>query len=109
MHGNEPIFLKIAADFRHLIDLGIYHEGDPLPSVREIAVSYSVNPNTAARSYSELINDGYVLSKPKKGYYVAKISNGKSKEAVIIETLKPLLENGYSKEEIKEVLDAWKY
>lgn len=109
MHNNEPIFLKIAADFRRLIDLGIYREGDSLPSVREIAVSYSVNPNTAAHSYSELINNGYVISKPKKGYYVAKVTKEKSKKAVIIETIKPLLENGYSKEEIQEVLDTWKF
>ena len=107
MGNNEPIFKRIAEDFKRLIDLGVYRSGDHLPSVREVALSYSVNPNTAARSYSELIEEHYVVSLPKKGYYVAKKETEHSQEK-IYEALQPLIDNGYSKNEILEAMQKWK-
>ncbi len=107
MNNNEPIFIKIAEDFKRLIDLGVYRPGDHLPSVREVALSYSVNPNTAARSYSELIKGHYVVSLEKKGYYVAKEEIEHSQER-IYEALKPLIDGGYTKDEILEAIEKWK-
>lgn len=107
MNETRPVYLQLADNFKRLIDLGVYKEGESLPSVRELALSYRINPNTAARSYSELINDGYVLSIPKKGYYVLKKSSKHSIET-IYEALEPLFERGYTKEEIKEAIEKWK-
>lgn len=107
MNDAKPVYLQLADNFKRLIDLGVYKEGEALPSVRELALSYRINPNTAARSYSELINEGYIVSIPKKGYYVLK-KPSKHSQKIIYEALEPLLEKGYTKEEIKEAIQEWK-
>lgn len=49
-HKN-PAFLELALCYERLIDAGAYKEGDRLPSVREVAVSERLNPNTVARLF----------------------------------------------------------
>lgn len=108
MPSNEPVYIRIASNFMRLIDLGVYKEKDPLPSVREVALNYGVNPNTAARSYSRLIEKGYVKAVPKKGYYVLGRPSTHSPKR-IEEAIQPLLDSGYTKEEIQEVIAKWKF
>ena len=107
MNDAKPVYLQLAENYKRLIELGVYKEGDALPSVRELALSYRINPNTALRSYSELINENYIVSIPKKGYYVSKKPMKHSNE-LIYKALEPLLEEGYTKEEIKEAIKEWK-
>lgn len=47
-----------------------YLPDKPLPSCRQLSVQASVSRNTVARVYEALCDDGYLLSKPRKGYYV---------------------------------------
>ena len=42
----RPIYTQIADGFREQIAAGILHSGDKLPSVRELAASLAINPNT---------------------------------------------------------------
>lgn len=98
-----PIFIKIKEDYKRLIKLGVLNKGDPLPSVREIALNYGINPNTAQRALSLLVEEGFIESIPKKGFYV------KENDDKPINKLKELLEEiknqGYTKEEIKKELE----
>ncbi|HBB06071.1 MAG TPA: GntR family transcriptional regulator [Firmicutes bacterium] len=107
MNDAKPVYLQLAENYKRLIDLGVYKEGDILPSVRELALAYHINPNTALRGYGELINENYAISIPKKGYYVLKKPSKRSKE-IIYQALEPLLQEGYTKEEIKEAIRQWK-
>ncbi len=43
----------------------------PLPSCRQLSLQAGVSRNTVARVYESLCDDGYLLSKPRKGYYIA--------------------------------------
>ena len=56
---------------RQLIFSGALAEGEKLPSVREMAVSLTVNPNTIQRAYRELEQEGAIVSVPGKGSFVA--------------------------------------
>ena len=56
---------------RQLIFSGALAEGEKLPSVRELAVSLTVNPNTIQRAYRELEQEGAIVSVPGKGSFVA--------------------------------------
>jgi len=47
-----------------------YLQGKPLPSCRQLSLQAGVSRNTVARVYEGLCDDGYLLSKPRKGYYV---------------------------------------
>lgn len=103
---KQPIFIKIKEDYKKLIRIGALKEGDELPSVREIALNYGVNPNTAQRALSLLADEGYIESIPKKGFYVkAELSGEENKLQVL---LKEIIDQGYSKEEIIKELGEMK-
>lgn len=95
--GNVPIFEALANYYRRLIQQGALKEGDALPSVREVALAERINPNTVARAFSLLAEEGYVISIPKKGYFVS-VTDGK--KTSLHEALQSLLEAGYSTDDI---------
>ncbi len=102
---KEPIFIRLKDYYERLIDIGALKEGEEMPSVREVALLNNVNPNTVQRSFSLMVEDGYLTSIPKKGYFVNKKS-GNSRKAHLIETLKELINHGYKKEEILKELEG---
>lgn len=68
--SNIPIYLQIMDDFKKQIVKGIWHGGDKVKTVRELAVSYGVNPNTVQRSFSELEREGLLHSERTSGRYI---------------------------------------
>jgi DNA-binding transcriptional regulator YhcF (GntR family) len=51
---NSPIYLQVIDDIRRRLVLGELAPGEKMPSVRELALQYEINPNTAARVYKEM-------------------------------------------------------
>jgi GntR family transcriptional regulator len=68
----RPIYEKVKDSLRQLILSGALPEDSRLPSVREQAMSLSINPNTIQRAYRELEAEGYIVSVPGKGSFVAR-------------------------------------
>lgn len=68
--GKQDVYVEIADKYKEYIELGVYKNGEKLPSVREAAGELGVNPNTIARAYTLLEEEGYVCSLPKKGAFV---------------------------------------
>ena len=68
--GKQDVYLEIAERYKEYIKLGVIKSGEKLPSVRVLAGELGVNPNTVARAYSALEEEGYVRALPKKGAYV---------------------------------------
>ena len=66
----RPIYTQIVDGFRSQIAAGILQKGDKLPSVRELASTLAINPNTIQRAYRELEAEGYTVSVPGKGSFV---------------------------------------
>ena len=66
----RPIYSQIADGFRTQITSGILRSGDKLPSVRELAVELSINPNTIQRTYRQLEAEGWIATVPGKGCFV---------------------------------------
>lgn len=62
-----PIYEQLKQECKRLILSGIIAPGDKLPSVRELAGSLCINPNTIQRAYRELEADGYLISVPGQG------------------------------------------
>ena len=61
---------RIKDELKRLIISGVLAEGEQIPSVREIAVTLAVNPNTIQRAYRELEADGYIDTVRGKGCFV---------------------------------------
>ena len=66
----EPIYLQIVSQIKHLIAAGKLRPDDQLPTVRQLAVELRVDPNTVARAYRQLVEDGVIASQQGRGTYV---------------------------------------
>jgi GntR family transcriptional regulator len=66
-----PIWRQIEEGIRRMITLGTLTPGGPVPSVRDLAKSVRVNPNTVARAYQHLIDAGVLTVRRGEGTYVA--------------------------------------
>ena len=104
--GNTPIFEAVADYFRKMIAHGVIKPGDALPSVREVALAERINPNTVARAYALLVEEGLVESLPKKGYFVT--SSSPKQDASLKKALLSLLSSGYREEDILSALEEIK-
>ena len=67
----RPIYEQVFDALRGLIVTGVLAPGEKLPSVRELAGTLAINPNTIQRAYRELEADGYLCSVPGKGSFVS--------------------------------------
>ena len=66
----RPIYVQIMDRLRDQISAGVLAAGEKLPSVRELAVQLSINPNTIQRSYRQLEAEGWISTVPGKGCFV---------------------------------------
>lgn len=71
LQSKTPIFEQLKKQILEFISIGILLPNDKLPSVRSLASQIGVNPNTVAKAYQELENQGYVYSVKGKGCFVA--------------------------------------
>lgn len=66
-----PVYRQLKKQIqRHIVSGGLA-EGDRLPSIRQMASELRINPNTVARSYRELENEGLVVSRKGSGVFVS--------------------------------------
>lgn len=68
--NNSPIYLQVIDDLKRRIVLGEILLGDKMPSTRELALQYQINPNTAVRVYNEMEGLGLVFTKRGLGTFV---------------------------------------
>lgn len=66
-----PVYAQLQAQFIAAIGRGELRRGDRLPSVRDVAATLGINPNTVNRAYAELERDGVVATKRGRGTFVA--------------------------------------
>jgi len=66
----RPIYEQVKEGFRQLILSGVLTADEKMPSVRELAGSLAINPNTIQRAYKELEQEGYICSVPGRGSFV---------------------------------------
>lgn len=100
---------QIANNIKNLIFNGAYPEHSQLPSVREMSVDITVNPNTVQKAYKLLENDGYIYSVKGKGNFVAPISkneNTETKKNLYAELEKTIKELAYLKESKKCIFET---
>jgi GntR family transcriptional regulator len=67
----RPIGRQIVDGVRMAVATGELAAGDQLPSVRGLAQQLTINPNTVAKAYAELVAEGWLESRQGLGLYVA--------------------------------------
>ena len=56
----RPLYEQVVDRFKHLILCGVLQEDEKLPSVRNLAMELSINPNTIQKAYTELEREGFI-------------------------------------------------
>ena len=105
----RPIYLQIKENLIRLILTGAMQTDERLPSVRELAGSLAINPNTIQRAYRELESEGFIYSVTGRGSYVAALSEiDQGRKAAKLEEFKAaareLLNLGTVKAELEAIL-----
>ena len=67
---NQPIYRQLRDRVVAMILDGVLKEGDPLPSVRNVAAEYRVNPLTVLKGYQQLVDDELVEKRRGLGMFV---------------------------------------
>lgn len=90
--SGKSIHEQIYENIKGLIISGALKENDKLPSVREMSISLTVNPNTVQKAYKELENAGFIYSVKAKGNFVARVEKAdKQTQNKLLEDLKKIL------------------
>ena len=69
-NDNQPIYRQLRDRVVAMILDNVLKEGDPLPSVRNVAAEYRVNPLTVLKGYQELVDEGLVETRRGRGMFI---------------------------------------
>ena len=67
----RPIYEQVKDGLRHLVVTGAIAPGEQFPSVRSLAASLAINPNTIQRAYEALEAEGYLITQAGKGCFAS--------------------------------------
>ena len=94
---DRPIYIQLVELLRIQIVSGKLKQGERIPSVRELALTARVNPNTMQKALSELENEGLIYTERTNGKFVTNNNE-------LIESIKMEL----AKDKVKTYLDGMK-
>ena len=69
-NDSQPIYRQLRDRIIAMILDGVLKEGDPLPSVRNVAADYRINPLTVLKGYQQLVDDQLVEKKRGLGMFI---------------------------------------
>ncbi|MEY2481666.1 MAG: hypothetical protein QOK24_194 [Verrucomicrobiota bacterium] len=69
-NDGQPIYRQLRDRGVHMILDGVLKEGDPLPSVRNVAAEYRVNPLTVLKAYQQLVDEELVEKRRGLGMFI---------------------------------------
>jgi len=110
---NRPITPQLCEHICVRIASGKYTEGQKLPSVRDLALSIGVNPNTVQRSYESLEQQGIIYTLRNLGSFVSKdvsIAKAKVNELAKLKTeeyLQGMESLGFELDATKKYIEEW--
>ena len=106
----RPLYAQLTDKIRQQISGGVLVQGDKLPSVRELAVELSINPNTIQRAYRQLEMEGWIATVPGKRCFVCGCPAADPQEELkclntLEETVQKLLAMGYTRQELIQKIE----
>lgn len=113
--SRVTIYEQIVNNIEKYVAVGILKEKEQIPSIREMASSLGVNPNTVKKAYDILESKGIITTISTKGTFISddtkKATKAKIDQEILIikEKINELLKMGVSLEEIIERIKKWKY
>lgn len=104
-HSGVPIYVQLKDQVKKAVASGILIPGEQLPSVRDLALKLTVNPNTVAKVYQELERDGIIKVARGLGTFVAERSQyDQGQEETLDRALEALFVEAYQLGVTEDVL-----
>lgn len=110
--NGVPVYEQVIRQVTFAIADGAFHEGEMIPSVRQIARDLAINPNTVARAFRELQTKGIVSSVRGQGLIIESGAKTKCKETrkkIILQRLKDVIDEARQSqlddEEIRDLVE----
>lgn len=106
--SRVPIYTQLEKQIIKLINLGIYEIDSPLPSVRSMACELGINPNTVAKAYKGLEQQGVIYTVTGKGIFVNSTDMTKIHKLAIKTVKNALIDarnSGIEKSTISEIVN----
>ncbi len=106
-----PIYLQVMTSIKRDIVTGKIQPGEKLPSVRDLAIQYSINPNTVSRVYRELEMEHVCFTKRGMGTFVTEDTDHVVQmredmaQGLVQEFLAGMRQLGISEKEAKKLMD----
>lgn len=107
-----PVYVQLKEQVKHAVETGALAPGEQLPAIRRVAEELVVNPNTVARVYRELEQEGVIELRHGAGAFVARRegdeSAGRLRKArpVVRSAVARLDALGLSEEEMRRLFEA---
>ncbi len=74
--SSDPLYIQLYKTIRDNILSGDMKEGEKLPSLRQLSRDLNISITSTQLAYNQLLVEGYIVSKPQSGYYVAQVFSG---------------------------------
>ena len=115
--GRDPIYVQIADQIRSDVLAGRLREGEQVMSTTQYAQSYRINPATAAKAFTDLVEEGVLFKRRGLGMFVAEGAydtlRRSGRESFFAEHLDPVLDHardlGLSMDEVIEHIRTWEH
>jgi GntR family transcriptional regulator len=112
--SGVPIYLQLIEQIKRSVALGVLSAGEQLPTVKQLAVNLTINPNTVGKAYRDLERDGVIETAPGRGSFVrtngavasakgAAMDVARENFAASVREAKSL---GLSREDVRAIVDA---
>jgi GntR family transcriptional regulator len=111
--SGVPIYLQIVEQIKRSVALGVLQAGEQLPTVKQLAIDLTVNPNTVARAYRDLEREEVIETSPGRGSFVR--ANGVAESPRVAAevagdaldiALREAKSVGLTRERVRELFDA---
>jgi len=110
--SGRAVYQQIIDQIKRDIALGRLIKDEKLPTVRQLAAQLAINPNTIAKAYRQLEQEGIIVTKPGAGAFVANLDSSLSwavKKRVISEELERIVVEAFHMQIDGPTLLEWFY
>lgn len=108
--SDRPVYQQIMDQIRRDIAMGRLIKNEKLPTVRQLAGQLAINPNTIAKAYRQLEQQGIIVTKPGAGAFVANLDSNLSRSVrkkLISEELERIAVDAYHMQIESQTLLEW--
>ncbi len=108
--SDRPVYQQIIDQIKRDIALGRLIKDERLPTVRQLARQLAINPNTIAKAFRQLEQEGIIVTKSGAGAFVANLDSNLSRSVrkkLISEELERIVVDAFHMQIDKQTLSEW--